>query len=149
MSDGGEDEKDAAVNAASIMRNLRERYRRSALLEGAQRKGTAATSSTRRAHRGASARAGRLRPLGAIEDENTPTYVLLHELAHLGTDEVGHASAFWDTFRLIMDAAESAGVYRKVHYGARPKGYCGIKITSNAAFPRRGSHGTRRGGVKS
>lgn len=80
--------------------------------------------------------------LGALEDDNTLAYVLLHELAHLGTNEVGHTPAFWDNFRHIPDAAEAAGVYRKVDYAARPEGNCGIQITSSASFPRHGFHGT-------
>jgi hypothetical protein len=73
---------------------------------------------------------------GKIEDINTLMYVFLHELAHLATEEVGHTPPFWDNFRFILDVAEAEGLYSKVDYKQTPTDYCGIKITSSAAFAK-------------
>jgi hypothetical protein len=74
---------------------------------------------------------------GAIENTNTLMYVLLHELAHIATVGVGHTEPFWDNFRFLLEVGEAEAVYSKVDYKEKPTDYCGIKITSNAAFDRK------------
>lgn len=69
---------------------------------------------------------------GALEDENTLMYVLIHELTHLATEEVGHTPAFWKNFRFMIKEAVALGVYTDHDYSASPVNYCGIKIDSSA-----------------
>ena len=35
-------------------------------------------------------------------DENTLTFVALHELSHVMTVSVGHKQEFWDNFKFIL-----------------------------------------------
>ena len=57
-------------------------------------------------------------------------FVTLHELAHLGTDEIGHTPTFWDNMRFFVDESVDVGIYTKVDYKTKPVDYCGITIKS-------------------
>jgi hypothetical protein len=64
-----------------------------------------------------------------LVDENTLIFVILHELAHIGTyDEYSHSPKFWSTFRFLLDEAVLAGVYERVDYAVTPSRYCGMTI---------------------
>jgi hypothetical protein len=67
----------------------------------------------------------------AFVDENVLTYVALHELAHLMTEEVGHPKPFWTNFKRIASQAVAIGVYHKADFQAQPQAYCGIEIKSS------------------
>ena len=69
---------------------------------------------------------------GAIENTNTLMYVLLHELSHLATEELGHTKAFWANFDFMKREAATVGVYTETDYARHPAGYCGIVIRSGA-----------------
>lgn len=68
---------------------------------------------------------------GALIDDNTLTYVGVHELAHLATDEIGHTDTYWDNFKWLLTIARKNGLYLYEDYSINPKPYCGIKISSN------------------
>ena len=68
---------------------------------------------------------------GALIDDNTLTYVGVHELAHLATDEIGHTDTYWDNFKWLLTLARENGLYLYEDYSINPKPYCGIKISSN------------------
>lgn len=61
---------------------------------------------------------------GIKYDDNMLTYVLLHELAHVTTPEIGHGVAFKLQFDSLLNRAANAGLYDPI--AARPKNYCGI-----------------------
>lgn len=48
---------------------------------------------------------------GNYYGDNMLTYVILHELAHVLCDEVGHTEKFKDIFRSLLDRAASGGIY--------------------------------------
>lgn len=48
---------------------------------------------------------------GAYYDDNMLIYVLLHELAHVLCDEVGHTEKFKRIFRSLLHRAHEAGLY--------------------------------------
>lgn len=66
-----------------------------------------------------------------LMDLNTMLYVGIHELAHLGTKEIGHVDVFWKNFKWILKIAEKEGIYKYEDYSLNPKKYCGIIINSN------------------
>lgn len=67
-------------------------------------------------------------------DENTLTFVALHELAHIGTLEVGHTPTYWQNFKFILENAVEADIYVPVDYKKKPVGYCGMTITDNPYY---------------
>lgn len=67
-------------------------------------------------------------------DENTLTFVAIHELAHIATKSVGHKQEFWDNFKFLLDNATEAGLYKPEDYKRKPKEYCGMDITDNPYF---------------
>ena len=62
-------------------------------------------------------------------DKNVIMYVGVHELAHLGTESIGHEPEFWDFFKELLEDAVSIGLYTKVDYSKNPIPYCGMKIS--------------------
>ena len=48
---------------------------------------------------------------GNYYDDNMLIYVLLHELAHVKCDEIGHTEKFKEIFKLLLQKAEVAGIY--------------------------------------
>jgi hypothetical protein len=70
-------------------------------------------------------------PDGQLEDMNTSTYVLLHELAHVATDEYGHTPEFWRTMRWFLEVAEDAGMYEFQDFATTPVRFCGKALGNN------------------
>jgi hypothetical protein len=66
-----------------------------------------------------------------LVDENTVTYVILHEMAHLMTTTIGHTPEFWANFRRILMDASGVGIYTPVNYAKSPVSYCGMEITDS------------------
>ncbi len=64
-----------------------------------------------------------------LVDENTMTFVSIHELAHIMTKSVGHTPEFWDNFKRLLNVAIDNGLYTKEDYNKSPKDYCGIKVS--------------------
>jgi hypothetical protein len=64
-----------------------------------------------------------------LVDENTMTFVAIHELAHLMTKSIGHGEDFWDNMRYLLKVAIQLGLYTKQDFRANPVTYCGTRIT--------------------
>ena len=62
---------------------------------------------------------------GKSYDDNMLTYVLLHELAHVLTPEIGHGDLFRGTFEKLLDRAKVANLYDDSL--AKPSNYCGME----------------------
>mgnify|MGYP003705794601 CR=1 FL=1 len=67
-------------------------------------------------------------------DENTLTFVALHELSHVMTLSVGHEPEFWDNFKFLIDEASQLQLYKPVDYSNSPKEYCGMEINDSPYF---------------
>ena len=67
-------------------------------------------------------------------DENTLTFVAIHELSHLATKTVGHTDEFWSNFKFLLKEAKKTGIYRPVDYKKNPQPYCGMSISDNPYF---------------
>jgi hypothetical protein len=72
-----------------------------------------------------------------LYDMNTLMYVILHELAHFCNYDKnmnaihGHGEEFKRVFKLMVEEAIEAGVYKYINYSVRPQEYCGIMINSS------------------
>ncbi len=67
-------------------------------------------------------------------DENTLTFVALHELSHIATKSIGHTEEFWDNFKFLLHEAEEIKIYKVIDYKKSPQNYCGTEIKSNPYF---------------
>lgn len=70
-------------------------------------------------------------PSFPLIDDNTLMFVLLHEMAHLMTESIGHTPEFWVNFRVILQDAIRLGLYHPVNYAKSPVAYCGMMITDS------------------
>jgi len=70
----------------------------------------------------------------SLIDDNTLTFVGLHELGHIMTKSVGHTDEFWGNFKFLLDNANKHKLYTPVDYKKDPKQYCGMDITDNPYF---------------
>ena len=70
-------------------------------------------------------------PTYPLIDENTVMFVMLHEMAHLMTETIGHTQEFWSNFKRILHDAVKLGIYTPVNYAQSPVPYCGMKITDS------------------
>jgi len=71
---------------------------------------------------------------GKLIDENTLTFVAIHELAHVCTESVGHNDEFWKNFKFLLEQAVKNKLYIPVDYKNEPREYCGMKITDNPIY---------------
>jgi hypothetical protein len=67
-------------------------------------------------------------------DENTLTFVAIHELSHVMTKSIGHKSEFWSNFKFMLESAKEAGIHNPVDYKKEPQEYCGMKIHDNPYY---------------
>jgi hypothetical protein len=67
-------------------------------------------------------------------DENTLTFVAIHELAHIMTTSEGHKQEFWQNFKFLLEQAKAAKIYEPVDYKKKPEPYCGMDITDNPYY---------------
>ena len=70
-------------------------------------------------------------PQYPLIDANTIMFVVLHEMAHLMTETIGHTQEFWSNFRRILGDAVQIGLYTPVNYSQRPTPYCGMVISDS------------------
>ena len=68
-------------------------------------------------------------PQYPLVDQNTVMFVMLHEMAHLMTETVGHTQEFWNNFKRILQDAIQIGIWQPVNYAHQPTPYCGMQIT--------------------
>ena len=71
---------------------------------------------------------------GKLIDDNTLMFVALHEMAHIGTKEIGHTDTYWNNFKFIIEQAEEIGIYVPQDYANEPEQYCGMTISDNPYF---------------
>jgi len=69
-------------------------------------------------------------------DENTLTFVAIHELAHVMSESIGHTEEFWDNFKFLLKKAVEYNLYNPIDYGKKSKMYCGMEINDNPFFDK-------------
>ena len=67
-------------------------------------------------------------------DENTLTFVAIHELSHITSKSIGHNNEFWDNFSFLLKHAVDIGIYQPIDYKKQPRKYCGMKISDNPYY---------------
>lgn len=67
-------------------------------------------------------------------DENTLTFVAIHELAHIATKSIGHKDEFWNNFKFLLQEAKKINLYNPIDYKKQPQEYCGMEITDNPYY---------------
>ena len=67
-------------------------------------------------------------------DENTLTFVAIHELGHVMSESIGHKKEFWENFKFLLRNAVKIGIYQPIDYKNSPKKYCGMTITDNPYY---------------
>ena len=67
-------------------------------------------------------------------DENTLTFVAVHELAHTMTKSIGHKEEFWRNFKFLLENAVELGLVKAIDYKKTPKKYCGMTINDNPFY---------------
>ena len=67
-------------------------------------------------------------------DENTLTFVALHELSHIMTESIGHDDTFWKNFKFLIENAVKINIYKPVDYKKNSEDYCGLEITDNPYY---------------
>lgn len=67
-------------------------------------------------------------------DENTLTFVAIHELSHITSKSIGHNNEFWDNFSFLLKHAVDIGIYQPIDYKKQPRKYCGMKLSDNPYY---------------
>jgi hypothetical protein len=71
-----------------------------------------------------------------LVDENVITFVAIHEMAHIGTVDIGHTPLFWNNFGWLLKRAEEIQIYQYTDFAAHPVEYCGIRITDQPTYDK-------------
>ena len=66
--------------------------------------------------------------LKIIDDMNTLMFVLVHELGHLMTDDIGHTNKFWNNMAYLLKKSSEINLYNPINYKTSPVMYCCVKI---------------------
>lgn len=70
-------------------------------------------------------------PQYPLVPQNTVMFVMLHEMAHLMTETIGHTQEFWNNFKRILADSIQIGIYQEENYAQHPVKYCGMHITDS------------------
>jgi predicted metal-dependent hydrolase len=65
---------------------------------------------------------------------NTMMFVAIHELAHIGSEQIGHGDEFWKNFKFLLQRAVEIKVYDPIDYKNKPKRYCSMDIHDNPLY---------------
>jgi hypothetical protein len=69
-----------------------------------------------------------------LVQENVIMFVGLHEIAHVGTESIGHTPEFWNNFAWLLQQAEKIKIYTYTDFAAHPVEYCGVHITDSPTY---------------
>jgi len=69
-------------------------------------------------------------PNNKFIDMNTVMFVVIHELSHVMTKEIGHTTKFWNNMEFLLKEAEKLDMYGPIDYHNEPVDYCGMEINT-------------------
>jgi hypothetical protein len=71
---------------------------------------------------------------GQLHDDNTICFVVLHEMAHMMNEGIGHTETFWRLFKFLLEQGVQCGIYHPIDYSMEPVVYCGLDIKYSPLF---------------
>lgn len=74
---------------------------------------------------------------GAIDDINTATFVLIHEMSHLGAIEYQHGTEFVNVFKKLLRASIDVGIWEYTDYSQNPITYCKYYVNATPRVPEK------------
>jgi len=66
----------------------------------------------------------------SFEDINIIMFVVIHEIAHIMTETVGHDKTFWENMRFLLIEGQKIGIYVPIDYSKENAKYCGMYVKS-------------------
>ena len=63
-------------------------------------------------------------------------FVCIHELSHIGTNEIGHTRNFWKNMKFLLECAVKLNIYVPQDYSKNPVTFCDYKITSSPLYKK-------------
>ena len=63
-----------------------------------------------------------------LYDMNTLMYVVIHELAHIANDTIGHDDSFYSIFNYLLQESIFTGIYSFYNFDKLPLRYCGLEL---------------------
>jgi hypothetical protein len=70
-----------------------------------------------------------------LDELNLNTFVLIHEISHLGAIEYEHGMEFMDVFRKMLRASIDLGIWKYVDYRKNPQMYCNYFVDATPTIP--------------
>ncbi len=70
----------------------------------------------------------------SLHDKNLLMFVIIHELAHIMSESIGHNTEFYNNFKFLLKEAVQSGIYYPDNFEKNPVTYCGISVTNNPYF---------------
>lgn len=67
-------------------------------------------------------------------DPDLADFIILHEIAHMGSNTWGHQEEFWTTFKFVLHEAKLSGMYKIIDYKLFPQDYCSLYVDYNPYF---------------
>ena len=69
--------------------------------------------------------------LEQVHDFNIIFYVVLHEMGHIASNNIGHDEEFKSNFIFLLKVAIKLNLYKQVDYEKYPVKYCGMVVSEN------------------
>lgn len=74
---------------------------------------------------------------GDLDELNLNTFVLIHEIAHLGAIEYEHGGEFLAVFKKLLRKSIDIGIWKYVDYGKNPQMYCEYNVNAIPKVPEK------------
>lgn len=69
-----------------------------------------------------------------FHDESILDFVIIHELAHVISNSIGHTSEWLSNFKFLLNSLSESNIYNPVDYSKKNVNYCGVIVTNNPYY---------------
>ena len=69
-----------------------------------------------------------------FHDESILDFVIIHELAHVISNSIGHTSEWLNNFKFLLNSLSESNIYNPVDYSKKNVNYCGVIVTNNPYY---------------